>query len=105
VIGVLAIEMIGGVYCPFSPRDPEYRLYALMQQTHSRIVLVHFFTNMKFNNNIVSFDIGPLMTNKYVGVDIDVDQLSDVFVTVDNIAYVVFTSGSTGIPKTVGCIL
>ncbi|CAF4379848.1 unnamed protein product, partial [Rotaria sordida] len=36
VIGVMAIEMAGGVYCPLSPRDPRHRLHALLQQTQSR---------------------------------------------------------------------
>ncbi|CAF5022259.1 unnamed protein product, partial [Rotaria sp. Silwood1] len=29
VIGMMAIVMAGGVYCPLSPRDPEHRLHAL----------------------------------------------------------------------------
>ena len=49
----MAIEMAGGIYCPLSPRDPQHRLHALIQQTQSRLVLVHHCTTMKFDHNIV----------------------------------------------------
>ncbi len=94
--------MIGGVYCPLSPRDPQHRLYALIQQAESRLILIHPFTKIIFNDNIVSFDIDLIMTNNAVGSDVDTDQLSNVLITIHNIAYIIFTSGSTGTPKTVG---
>ncbi|CAF4473103.1 unnamed protein product, partial [Adineta steineri] len=48
----MAIEMGGGVYCPLSPRDPQHRLHTLVQQTQSRLVLIHWLTKNKFNNDI-----------------------------------------------------
>ncbi|CAF4106619.1 unnamed protein product, partial [Rotaria sordida] len=51
VIGMMAIEMAGGVYCPLSPRDPQHRLHGLVEQTHSRLVLVHHLTKKKFNDS------------------------------------------------------
>ncbi|CAF4151313.1 unnamed protein product [Adineta steineri] len=99
VIGIMAIEMIGGVYCPLSPRDPQHRLHALVQQTQSRLVLVHWLTKNMLKEDIISFDIGSVLTYEYVISDIDADRLSNVTVTVDDIAYIIFTSGSTGIPK------
>ncbi|CAF4165837.1 unnamed protein product, partial [Rotaria sordida] len=57
VIGMMAIEMAGGVYCPLSPRDPQHRLHGLVEQTHSRLVLVHHLTKNKFNDSIISLDI------------------------------------------------
>ncbi|CAF1356610.1 unnamed protein product, partial [Adineta steineri] len=44
VIGIMSIEMAGGVYCPLSPRDPQHRLHSLVEQTQSRLVLVHHLT-------------------------------------------------------------
>ena len=98
---MMAIEMVGGVYCPLSPRDPQHRLHALVQQTRSRLVLVHWLTRNKFDDNIISVDIDSILTNNPVQMDIDVDRLSNVIVTPDDIAYIIFTSGSTGIPKAV----
>ena len=98
---MMAIEMVGGVYCPLSPRDPQYRLHALLQQTQSRLVLVHYPTRTKFNNDIISLDVDSVFTEKDIKRDVDVDLLSRLVVTPDTIAYIIFTSGSTGIPKAV----
>ena len=97
----MAIEMIGGVYCPLSPRDPQHRLYSLMQQTQSRLVLVHWLTKTKFDHKLISLDIDSLLIDHDAQSDIDVDRLSNVTITPENIAYIIFTSGSTGIPKAV----
>ena len=97
----MTIEMVGGVYCPLSPRDPQHRLYALMQETQSRLVLVHWLTKTKFNDDVIALDMNSLLINKYIANDANVDQLSNVIVTPENIAYVIFTSGSTGTPKAV----
>ncbi|CAF4237570.1 unnamed protein product, partial [Adineta steineri] len=99
VIGIMGIEMAGGVYCPLPPRDPQQRLHALIQQTQSRLVLVHWLTKSKFNNKIVSTDTHLGWINNDKISDIDVDQLSNITVTRNDIAYIIFTSGSTGIPK------
>ena len=53
----MAIQMTGGIYCPLSPRDPPYRLTALVQQTQSRLVLVHWPTRTKVNDNSVTIFI------------------------------------------------
>jgi non-ribosomal peptide synthetase component F len=97
----MSIEMIGGVYCPLSPRDPQHRLYALIQQIQSRLVLVHWLTKTIFNDNIISLDIDTLLSNKCIASEADIVGLSNVKITSENIAYIIFTSGSTGIPKAV----
>ncbi|CAF1588234.1 unnamed protein product, partial [Adineta steineri] len=97
----MGIEMAGGVYCPLSPRDPQHRLYALVQQTESRLVLVHHLTKIKFDNGIVSLDIDSILIINNIEKSIDIDQLSSIRVTLDDLAYIIFTSGSTGLPKAV----
>ena len=99
---MIAIEMIGAVYCPLSPRDPQHRLYALVRQTRTRALLVHGLTATKFNKDIISIDLDLILTNvanKDMG---KCDTLSCIKVTPNHIAYIIFTSGSTGIPKAVG---
>jgi non-ribosomal peptide synthetase component F len=98
---MIAIEMIGGVYCPLSPRDPQHRLNALVQQTQSRLVLVHCLTKNKFNDDILSIDVDSIISKNDIDINVDADPLSRVVVTPDNIAYIIFTSGSTGTPKAV----
>jgi non-ribosomal peptide synthetase component F len=97
----MAIEMVGGVYCPLSPRDPQHRLHTLIQQTHSRLVLVHYFTKPMFNEDIVTLDINSMINVDNVFSNVNLTQLYDVEMTPDNIAYIIFTSGSTGTPKAV----
>ncbi|CAF1537410.1 unnamed protein product [Adineta steineri] len=99
VIGMMGIEMAGGVYCPLSPRDPLHRLHALTQQTQSRLVLVHDLTKIKFNYGTVLLNIDSILTNTKTDILICMDPLSNITVIPDNIAYIIFTSGSTGIPK------
>ncbi|CAF4177261.1 unnamed protein product, partial [Adineta steineri] len=99
VIGIMAIEMAGGVYFPLSFRDPENRLHMLLQQTQSRLVLGHCLTKNKFNGIITIFDIDSILVNNNLFQHTNIDQLSSVHVTMDSIAYIIFTSGSTGMPK------
>ncbi|CAF4020601.1 unnamed protein product, partial [Adineta steineri] len=101
VIGIMGIEMAGGVYCPLSPRDPQHRLHTLTQQTQSDLVLVHYLTKIKFNDAIVSLDIDSILFLNNMESNIAIDQLSSIKVTLDDLAYIIFTSGSTGAPKAV----
>ncbi|CAF1463230.1 unnamed protein product [Adineta steineri] len=105
IIGIMAIEMSGSVYCPLSPRDPPNRLHTLIEQTQSRLVLIHWLTRAKFDDNdIVLIDIHSILANHDSKSNVDINRLSDVRVTPNDIAYIIFTSGSTGIPKAV-CVL
>ncbi len=98
---MMAIQMIGGVYCPLSPRDPQQRLYALVKQTQSHLVLIHSLTKATFTDDIVLLEINALLTNKDVESDIDIVRLSNLSDILNSIAYIIFTSGSTGTPKPV----
>jgi non-ribosomal peptide synthetase component F len=98
---MLAIEMVGGVYCPLSPQDPQHRLNSLVQQTQSRLVLDHHWTKTKCNDNVVSLGIDSILSMRDEINDIDIDRLSNIIVTPENTSYIIFTSGSTGTPKAV----
>ena len=93
--------MSGAVYCPLSPRDLQQRLHALVQQTQSHLILTHFLTKTKFNENIISLNIDSVLTENKMKNDVNVDQFSRVIITCNSIAYIIFTSGSTGTPKAV----
>lgn len=97
----MAIEMVGGVYCPLSPRDPDQRLHALVQQTKSRVIIVHHLTKVKFPNTSILMDTDLLIISVIVDDAILFHERIDSAITADSIAYIIFTSGSTGIPKPV----
>ncbi|CAF1176133.1 unnamed protein product [Didymodactylos carnosus] len=101
VIGILSINMAGAAYCPLSPRDPKQRLHALVEETRSRLVLVHSLTQDMFSNDYARLNIDTIISIQDVINDTDLDQLSEVTMTPENIAYIIFTSGSTGTPKAV----
>jgi len=94
--------MAGGVYCPLSPRDPEQRLTTLLEETKTRVLLVHSITRQEFGNEILIVDIDMTIKMKTFGDKVKVDLLSSVMFTCESLAYVIFTSGSTGTPKAVG---
>ncbi len=98
---MLAIEIVGGVYCPLSPRDPQHRLQSLLHQTQSHLVLIHYLTKAKFQDNALSIEIDSVLGNNNVESGDDIDLLTNVMMTPDDIAYIIFTSGSTGTPKAV----
>lgn len=93
--------MSGGVYCPLSACDPIQRRHLLLQQTQSRLVLVHSLTSRNFNHDIVTVDIDLMLNNNVI---INVDRLASVATAPNDIAYIIFTSGSTGTPKAVSSI-
>ncbi|UJR06585.1 hypothetical protein I4U23_010869 [Adineta vaga] len=101
VIGIMAIEMVGGVYCPLSPRDPSYRLHTLVEQTQSHLVIAHWLTKTMIHNETIVVNVDLILTNNDNQNNIGCDQLSNIVVTPKNIAYIIFTSGSTGVPKAV----
>ncbi|CAF4091189.1 unnamed protein product, partial [Adineta steineri] len=100
VIGMMGIEMCGGVYCPLSPRDPQHRLNALVQQTQSHLVLVHYLTKSNFTHDLSLVDVDFVLTaENNIENDMDVGVLSNIVIRPDSVAYIIFTSGSTGVPK------
>ena len=102
VVGIMAIELSGGAYCPLSSQDPSERLQMLVKETDSRVILVHGLTQHKFNIDDRTVNIETTMNTEQIFKDVDLHRLSRVTVTGESIAYVIFTSGSTGVPKAVG---
>jgi len=100
---MMAIVMSGGVYCPLSSGDPYHRQHLLLQQTQSRLILVHWLTKTQFQNYTMIVDINEILINNQQEemTHDDIDRLTNIVITPDSIAYIIFTSGSTGRPKPV----
>ncbi|CAF1168929.1 unnamed protein product [Adineta steineri] len=101
VIGILSISMAGSAYCPLSSQDRSQRLQILMKETRSHLVLVHSSTRILFEIDIITLNIDTIINNEENSTSIHLTQMSDVPITPENILFVIFTSGSTDIPKAV----
>ncbi|MBD2467741.1 non-ribosomal peptide synthetase [Nostoc sp. FACHB-145] len=101
IIGILAINKAGGAYVPFDPAYPQERLAYMFQDTGVSVLLIQ------------QQWMGLLPPNSAKVICLDTDQ--EIFaqysqknlkteVTPDKLTHIMYTSGSTGIPKGV-CII
>ncbi|NOY59133.1 MAG: amino acid adenylation domain-containing protein, partial [Calditrichaeota bacterium] len=96
IVAILGIIKAGGLYLPLDPDYPEKRLSFMFNDSRANLIL----TTKKLVNRI------PFAETSIVAVDDDsmaLDQYSaeNLALTIkpDNLIYIMYTSGSTGIPK------
>src|SRR5712691_7088619 len=97
LVGMLATMKAGGCYVPLEPALPDERLVGMARRAGADLVLVqsHYFSRAKtiFRNTENIVDIG-LSAQR----DVDAENLNRAL-SPGTLAYVMFTSGSTGLPK------
>ncbi|CAF0774929.1 unnamed protein product [Adineta steineri] len=104
IIGMLAILSSGAVYCPLSPLDPPERLKTLIEDTSAKTLLIHSFTWQTILMTYTSCNLiitDSFIMFNHINYNNDHRITKPISVTSDNIAYIIFTSGTTGIPKAV----
>jgi amino acid adenylation domain-containing protein len=93
IVGILGILKAGGAYVPLDPEHPAERLGFVLEDTGVKVVLTHGDLAERLplsGQQVVELDL--LSAAGAVG---EVRPGS----TADNLAYVLYTSGSTGVPK------
>ncbi|CAF0953041.1 unnamed protein product [Adineta steineri] len=102
IIGILGILMSGAIYAPLTPTDPFDRLQSLIHQVDAKLVLVNQNSPSHLNRfDVPIVDISEILDCPVRLNDAQIEQLSQVVVTPQSISHIVFTSGSTGLPKAV----
>ncbi|MFD7131985.1 amino acid adenylation domain-containing protein [Streptomyces sp. NPDC059894] len=100
---VLAVFKAGGVYLPVEPRFPADRIAAMLARAGCELVLTEPTGTDSLDQALDSL---PGVRKLVIGTAYDEGHADDdlgVAVTADQLAYVYFTSGSTGEPKGAMC--
>ncbi|MFC6632695.1 non-ribosomal peptide synthetase [Microbulbifer taiwanensis] len=95
VVGLLAILKAGGVYVPLDAEFPRDRLKYIAESSDIRVLLTHSHLQARFPT------CAGLALLSLDGLDLSGESAADpgIAVHADNLAYVLYTSGSTGLPK------
>ena len=102
IVGIMSIMMAGGVYASLSTSDPVDRLQTLVRQVNAKLILVNTISRAGVSSlNVPIVDISEVTESPLSLNDTQMEELSRVDVTSESISHIVFTSGSTGVPKAV----
>ncbi|MFJ3306305.1 amino acid adenylation domain-containing protein [Streptomyces sp. NPDC086549] len=99
IVSLLAVLKAGGAYMPLDARSPVDRLRAMTSRTQTRILL----TDLASRDTARALAPGQLLVVDEPGAAVRGDTAGPLpEVRAEQLAYVLFTSGSTGEPKGVG---
>ena len=98
MVGVLGILKAGGAYVPLDPAHPKERLRRMIENTRAPVLLTRHEPAADLNfgiPNLKLVGIEPLTESGAAALE--APRKSDV--TSGHLAYIIHTSGSTGVPK------
>ena len=97
VVGLLGILQAGGAYLPLDPRDPPDRLAFLVRDAGAPLIL----TRSSWRARLAACGARLLCLDEADAPPVPDDSVGDAGAAAggDRLAYVVYTSGSTGEPK------
>lgn len=93
-IAILGILKVGGAYIPLDPNQPNQRLFNIVKESDTPMVL----TTSNWSKKFQTCGVKVLVLNKLCLAKENSNNLK-LKLPPTNLAYIIFTSGSTGKPK------
>jgi aspartate racemase len=99
VVGLLAILKAGGAYVPLDASYPTERLTFMLADTRAQVVLTSRAQRARLTSSLRTETRVVCTDEDAAAIAVESSQTPESGVTPDNLAYVMYTSGSTGQPK------
>ncbi|MBE8992737.1 non-ribosomal peptide synthetase, partial [Nostoc sp. LEGE 12450] len=104
VVGLLGILKAGGAYVPLDPEYPQERLSFMLEDTQLSVILTQEKLVNKLGDRSLPRASVICLDSNWDIIDQQIQQNPTNSITSDNLAYVMYTSGSTGQPKGVSIV-
>ncbi|GAB1196184.1 hypothetical protein APSETT444_005451 [Aspergillus pseudonomiae] len=98
IVCILAIWKAGAAYVPLDPTYPKERVQLILEETQAKTILVnsHHAVRCEYMGaKVISIDSVPVATEISQQLPVDLPAIAGL----DNLAYIIFTSGTSGKPK------
>jgi len=104
LVTMLALFKVGGVYVPIDSRYPPHRIFQMIRQSRSNLVLATRPSGASLDESLKEFDSAELPEVVFIDAletlaDCEPAGPAESLGDLRDLAYIIYTSGSTGAPK------